>query len=99
VHRSEVFTHARVSYTLGYYPENQNYDGKFRKIALQVKQRDLRLTYRTDYRASQDKTHGEAELLGAVWSPTDATAIPPTLMLANAANAVLFLAPQSWIPW
>jgi VWFA-related protein len=42
-------------YTLGYYPEDKNWNGKFRKIALTAKQTDVRLRYRSGYFALDPK--------------------------------------------
>lgn len=38
-------------YTLGYYPNNKDWDGKFRKIVVKTERRDVRLRYRTGYYA------------------------------------------------
>jgi hypothetical protein len=39
----------RVQYLLGYYPKNLDWNGNFRRIALRVKNRNLRLFYRRGY--------------------------------------------------
>ena len=39
------------SYTLGYYPESKNWDGKFRKISIKAERKDIRLRYRSGYYA------------------------------------------------
>jgi hypothetical protein len=74
-----VLEHARVSYTLAWYPSNPNEDGRFRRIAVRVRRPGVRLTYRAGYYAERDARSAEeqrkAELLGTVWSPVDATAI------------------------
>ncbi|HYX53310.1 MAG TPA: VWA domain-containing protein [Candidatus Limnocylindrales bacterium] len=36
-------------YTLGYYPQKKNWDGKFRKISVQVNRRGVKLRYRLGY--------------------------------------------------
>lgn len=75
----QVFEHSRVSYTAGYYPTNPNYDGKYRRISVQTQRKDVILSYRAGYYAQPDlrsmEEQKKAELLGAVWSPIDATAI------------------------
>ena len=38
-------------YTIGYYPLNKDWDGKFRKIAIKTERRGVRLRYRTGYYA------------------------------------------------
>ncbi len=75
----QVFEHSRVSYTVGYYPTNANYDGKYRRISVQAKRKDVVLSYRAGYYAQPDlqslDQQRKSELLSAVWSPIDATAI------------------------
>lgn len=50
-------------YTLGYYPENKNWDGRFRKIQVSSERHDVKLRYRLGYfatdRAAFDKRHPE----------------------------------------
>lgn len=38
-------------YTLGYYPENKNWDGRFRKIDIKAERKDIGLRYRSGYYA------------------------------------------------
>ncbi|HET8550709.1 MAG TPA: VWA domain-containing protein [Bryobacteraceae bacterium] len=86
----EAFEHSRISYTLAYYPSNQKYDGRFRKIEVRVRRAGVRLTYRSGYYAERDAGTAEeqrkAELLGAVWSPVDATAIPLDVSLERSSS-------------
>ena len=74
-----VLEDARVSYTLGYYPSNQNYDGRFRRVTIKIPRPGVKLRYRAGYHAvpgaGSDEERRKGELLGAVWSPIDATAI------------------------
>ena len=50
-------------YTLGYYPENKSWDGRFRKIQVSSERHDVKLRYRLGYfatdRAAFDKRHPE----------------------------------------
>jgi VWFA-related protein len=75
----QVFEHSRVSYTLGYYPANPKYDGRFRRIAVKTARKGIRLNYRPGYFAAADAPataeQVQAELAGTVWSPIDATAV------------------------
>jgi VWFA-related protein len=76
----------RSYYTLGYYPENKNWDGKFRKITIKTERKDLRLRYRPGYYAfdateptgppdkRQEQNHF-AELLRASKDPLPATGV------------------------
>jgi hypothetical protein len=48
----------KASYTLGYYPENKKWDGKFRSLKVKVDQGDTQLRYRKGFYAldpAQDK--------------------------------------------
>lgn len=48
----------RASYSLGYYPENKKWDGKFRSLKVKVDQGDIQLRYRKGFYAldpAQDK--------------------------------------------
>jgi VWFA-related protein len=69
-----------VSYTIGFYAANSDFDGQFHKIDVETPQRPgLKLRYRRGYYDTAEKvenarTH-KAELSDAVWSPIDATAI------------------------
>lgn len=68
-------------YTLAYYPENKDWDGKFRRIQVKVARRGLRLRHRRGYYATdptppkeEAKTRQE-KLLAALNDPLPATAI------------------------
>jgi hypothetical protein len=67
----------RYTYTLGYYPDHGDWNGKFREITLKVKANGARLRYRRGYYALPDLSQGEsvvkAELKEAAFSPLDAT--------------------------
>jgi VWFA-related protein len=73
-------------YTVGYYPENKNWDGKFRKITLKAERKDLRLRYRPGYYAfdstvptgppdNRREQNRLAELLRASKDPLPATGV------------------------
>lgn len=47
-------------YTLGYYPENKNWNGKFRKIHVKVAREGVKLRYRLGYYAFDSRNAGEA---------------------------------------
>ncbi|MBZ5665255.1 MAG: VWA domain-containing protein [Acidobacteriia bacterium] len=73
-------------YTLGYYPENKNWDGKFRKISIKAERKDIRLRYRSGYYAIDslqltgptgarpEKTRVQ-ELVQAIKEPLPATGV------------------------
>jgi VWFA-related protein len=73
-------------YTLGYYPENKNWDGKFRKINIKAERKDIRLRYRSGYYAIDslqltgpaDARPAESkvqELVAAIKEPLPATGV------------------------
>lgn len=47
-------------YTVGYYPENKNWDGRFRKIQLSVNRPEVKIRYRTGYYALDRAVYGKA---------------------------------------
>lgn len=48
-------------YTLGYYPENKNWDGKFRKIAVKVNRAGVKLHYRLGFLAADPMTYAKQD--------------------------------------
>ncbi len=45
----------RYAYTLGFYPDHGKWDGKFRKIKIEVKSDGARIRYRQGYFAGKDE--------------------------------------------
>ena len=72
-----AFDDGRYAYALGFYPQHGTWDGKFRKIKVQVKINNVLLRYRNGYVAETERTDSEtqakAELQHAAASPLDAT--------------------------
>ena len=71
---------SRVTYTLGFYPADSGFDGKFHKIDVETPGRSgVKLRYRKGYfdipEKPQDDKSRRAELRDAVWSPIDASAM------------------------
>jgi VWFA-related protein len=71
---------SRVTYTLGFYPSETKFDGKFHKIDVQLPERHgLKLRYRKGFfdlpEQVQDEKLRKAELADASWSPLESTAI------------------------
>jgi VWFA-related protein len=80
----EAVSDTQVTYTLGFYPTNEQHDSKFHEIKLQVVDRSgLNLRYRKGFfdlpELPQDETARRAGLRDAVWSPLDATAVGLTV--------------------
>lgn len=66
--RNDIATSIRQSiddgstyYTLGYYPENKKWDGKFRKIHVKVNRPGVKLHYRLGYYASDPQRRRETD--------------------------------------
>jgi hypothetical protein len=82
---------ARVTYTIGFYPSDDTFDGKFHKIEVDTPKRSgVKLHYRKGYfdlpEKPQDNESRLAELRDAVWSPIDASALGITARAQPAAN-------------
>ncbi len=87
-----------LTYVLGYYPANQNWDDKFRKINVKVKRRGVEVRHRSGYFAVQPVTPGadarQKAILEALESPLEATSLPISVTVEPAANGRLTLAIQ-----
>jgi len=70
---------ARITYVLGYYPAHDTWDGRFRKLKVQVRRKGLEVRCRTGYFAFQEQKETPRErdqvLREAVQTPLDATGI------------------------
>jgi len=68
-----------AAYTIGYYPENKKWDGKYRNIRLKTSQGDLQLRYRRGYFAldplASKQTNHDGDVLSAVEFNAPATQI------------------------
>ncbi len=70
-----------VTYTLGFYPQDEKYDGAEHKLRVRLKEGGADLRYRTSYTAETKppnltKTSREATVNAWMQEPVDATAIP-----------------------
>jgi VWFA-related protein len=74
-----AITDAQVSYTLGFYPSEDGFDGKFHKLEVQVVRKDVEVRHRTGYFAVKDKAPDERErrsiMSELMSSPLDASQI------------------------
>ncbi len=88
---ADVFEDTRISYTLGYYSPDSNQDGRFHTIRVSVNRTGVRVLHRRGYYALPDAQTAErdakADVLGAVWSPVDATAVPLDVSLEKVSGA------------
>lgn len=69
-----------VSYTLGYYPADEKFDGKFHKLDIKTPEfHGMNLRYRKGYfdqaQSPQDENRRHIELRDAVYSPLDSSAV------------------------
>ena len=91
-------TDSDLTYVLGYYPANQNWDDKFRKIKVNVKRRGVEVRHRLGYFAEQTVTPAadvrQKAILEALESPLETTSLPITVTVQPAANGRLTLAIQ-----
>jgi VWFA-related protein len=75
----EIFDESVSTYTLGYYPETGEPDGKWRDIKVSVNRPGLTLRHRRGYfnlpERRLDKGDVQNELRSAIWSPVDGTSI------------------------
>jgi len=69
----------RVTYTLGFYPSGEKFDGKFHELKVKVDRPGANIRYRKGYfdfaEQPQDEKARKAELSDAVWSPMEASAL------------------------
>jgi len=75
---------SRVVYTLGFYPTEERFDGKFHKLEVKVVDRSgLTLRYRKGYvdtpEPAVDSAAAQTEIRDAVWSPLDSTGVGVTV--------------------
>ena len=72
-----AFDDGRYAYTIGFYPIHGQWDGKYRKIKIQVKATGAQLRYKSGYFAEAEHADSEAQakadLEEAALSPLDAT--------------------------
>ena len=71
---------SQVTYTIGFYPADDNFDGKFHKVDVETPSKSgVKLRYRKGYfdvaEKPEDDKSRQAELRDAVWSPIDATSL------------------------
>lgn len=86
---------SRKSYTLGYYPSHDSWNGKFREIRVRVNRPGVELHHRGGYFAQPDEPsepwYREQILDAATWSPLDATRLGLTVQVARLEDGTLEL--------
>ena len=82
---------SRLTYVLGYYSDETDWDGKFRRIQVKVRRDGVSVRHRAGYlaipRAGVPQTRGEA-ILDALANPLEATAVPVTVAIEPSADRV-----------
>jgi hypothetical protein len=74
-----AFDDSLATYTLGFYPEEPRFDGKFHRLQVKVVGHpDLNLNYRRGYVDARGAGDPKGLLQNAVWSPLDASGIALT---------------------
>ncbi len=68
-----------ANYTIGFYPQNINWNGKYHTLTVKVDRPGVHLRYRRGYFATRETSHNEvqesAALNRAIFDPLDSTAI------------------------
>lgn len=85
----EAVNDSALTYTIGFYPADDAFDGKFHKVEVKLPERSgLSLHYRKGYYDIAEQPHDERarrrELQDAVWSPIDASALGLVVQIAPA---------------
>lgn len=86
---------ADLTYVLGYYPENERFDGRFRTIDVNVKKPNVSVRHRKGYYAHPPKVEAGLEkdaLIKALHYPVEATALGVTVTPSTPANGEITLA-------
>jgi VWFA-related protein len=75
----DAFDDSRYSYTIGFYPENTTWDGKFHKIEVKVDRKTSHIRHRDGYFATPDDSQPQDDpqklLQNAANSPLDSSAL------------------------
>ncbi|HVJ28368.1 MAG TPA: VWA domain-containing protein [Vicinamibacterales bacterium] len=87
-----------LTYVLGYYPENQKWDDRFRQIKVKVKRGGLEVRHRSGYFAvppdAPDNDTRQKAIVAALDSPLETTSLPITVTVEPAGNGRVTLAIQ-----
>jgi VWFA-related protein len=85
-----AFDDGRYTYTIGFYPDHNKWDGKFREIKIKVQTSGVQLRYRKGYYAVPERTAPkdvvEADLQLAATSPLNSTSLGMVVVVTPVAN-------------
>jgi hypothetical protein len=88
----EAVEDSALTYTLGFYPDQEKQNRDFHKLKVEVDQPHISLHYRSGYLdladAPKDDRTRSIQLHDALWSPLDATEIGLTVQLGKSAIAI-----------
>ncbi len=77
---------SRATYTIGFYPTHNTWDGKFHELKVHTDRKGLNIRYRLGYYAFSDQPLTDKEKKAAfgeaLWSPLESTALGMTLRVA-----------------
>jgi VWFA-related protein len=91
---SRAVEDADLTYVLGYYPQNERFDGRFRTIEVKVRKPDVSVRHRKGYYAHPPKAEAGLEkdaLIAALQYPLEATALGLTVTPSPAADGGITL--------
>jgi VWFA-related protein len=86
---------ANLTYVLGYYPQDERFDGRFRKIEVKVKRENVSVRHRRGYYAHPPKVSAGLEkdgLIDALQYPIEATGLGVTVTPSAGSNGEILLA-------
>ena len=82
----EAIEDSRATYTVGFYPTHNTWDGKFHELKVHTDRKGLNIRYRLGYYAFSDQPLTDKETKAAfqeaLWSPLESTALGMTLRVA-----------------
>jgi len=80
-----------ANYTLGFYPQNIRWDGKYHTLVVKVDKPGIHLRYRRGYFATEEapknEDQGNAALNAAIYSPLDSTGLGLTVSILKFVHA------------
>ncbi len=91
-----------LTYTLGFYPEDEKHNREFHKLKVEVDKPSIKLHYRSGYLDLADLPKDEktraVQVYDALWSPLDATEIPINVQLSQPLSSAAVLLGQAAPP-
>jgi hypothetical protein len=83
----EAVMDSQLTYTLGFYPEDEKHNREFHKLKIEVTQPHINLSYRSGYldlaEVPKDDRTRSLQVHDALWSPLDATELGLSVKLSQ----------------